>query len=97
MNCYDLLEIQPTASEEVIRMAYKALVKKYHPDVYEGDKADAEDILQKINVAYEILSDKEKRAKYGTVKRAVLKRRKKQKSVIGSMRRNFFGCHDNIR
>lgn len=64
MNYYDLLEIQPTASEEVIKMAYKALVKKYHPDIYEGDKQDANEMLQKINAAYEILSDEDKRAKY---------------------------------
>lgn len=64
MTYYDLLEIQPSASEEVVKMAYKALVKKYHPDVYKGDNEYAEAMIQKINVAYEILSDKEKRSKY---------------------------------
>lgn len=64
MTYYDLLEIQPSASEEVIKMAYKALVKKYHPDVYKGDKDYAEEMIQKINAAYEILSDKEKRSMY---------------------------------
>lgn len=39
MNYYEILEITSTASDEVIRMAYKALAKKYHPDTYEGDKA----------------------------------------------------------
>ena len=29
---YEILEISESASEEVIHMAYKALVKKYHPD-----------------------------------------------------------------
>lgn len=64
MNYYEILEIQPCASEEVIRMAYKGLVKKYHPDAYEGDKDFANEMLAKINEAFEVLSDKEKRAEY---------------------------------
>ena len=64
VNYYDLLEIQSTASDEVIKMAYKALVKKYHPDVYKGDLKYAEEMIQKINVAYETLSDSEKRSRY---------------------------------
>ena len=63
-NYYDLLEISKKASPEVIEKAYKALVKKYHPDLYEGDKFEAEKILKKINEAYEVLSNSEKRAAY---------------------------------
>lgn len=64
MNYYDILEVQPSASEEVIKMAYKALVKKYHPDNYIGDPKEAEKIMRQINEAYDILSDREKRAQY---------------------------------
>lgn len=64
MNYYELLEIQPTASDEVIKMAYKALVKKYHPDVYDGDPEYAKEMLQKVNEAYEILINPESRKKY---------------------------------
>lgn len=64
MNYYEILEIQPSASEEVIRMAYKGLVKKYHPDTYDGDSDFANEMLSKINIAFEILSNKEKRAEY---------------------------------
>lgn len=64
MNYYDLLEISPNASEEVIKMAYKALVKKYHPDSYKGDLDEAQRIMTDINQAYEVLSDREKRAAY---------------------------------
>lgn len=64
MNYYELLEIAPNASDEVIRMAYKALVKKYHPDSYKGDADEAQRIMAEINQAYEVLSDKEKRALY---------------------------------
>lgn len=61
MTYYDILEISPTASEEVIKMAYKALAKKYHPDTYTGDKAYAELKMKEINEAYEVLSTDRKR------------------------------------
>lgn len=64
MTYYDILEISERASQEVIRMAYKALCKKYHPDVYQGDKSYAEEQIKKINEAYDILSDVEKRREY---------------------------------
>lgn len=64
MNYYELLEISPNASDEVIKMAYKALVKKYHPDSYKGDLNEAQRIMAEINQAYEVLSDREKRTDY---------------------------------
>lgn len=64
MNYYELLEISPNASDEVIKTAYKALVKKYHPDSYKGDLDEAQRIMADINQAYEVLSDREKRAAY---------------------------------
>ncbi len=63
-NYYELLEISTNASDEVIRMAYKALVKKYHPDSYNGDLDETQKIMAEINQAYEVLSDREKRAEY---------------------------------
>lgn len=64
MTYYELLEISENASEEVIHMAYKALVKKYHPDVYIGDKSFAEEKMKAINEAYSVLSDSDKRSAY---------------------------------
>lgn len=64
MNYYEILEISENASQEVIRMAYKALCKKYHPDVYQGDKSFAEEKMKKINEAYTILSDENKKRQY---------------------------------
>lgn len=64
MTYYEILEVQPNASPEVIRMAYKALVRKYHPDVYFGSKEYAEDRTKEIIQAYEILSSPQERAKY---------------------------------
>ncbi len=65
MNLYDILEVSPKASEEVIRNAYKALAKKYHPDVLIGsDKSEAEAKMKRINNAFEVLGDPSKREKY---------------------------------
>lgn len=64
MTYYEILEISEKASQEVIRMAYKALCKKYHPDVYQGDKNFAEEKMKQINEAYETLSDETKKRQY---------------------------------
>ena len=37
-NYYEILEVNKKASKEVIEKAYKVLVKKYHPDLYKGEK-----------------------------------------------------------
>lgn len=71
MNYYELLNVSETASASEIKKAYKALVKKYHPDVYEGDKSFAEKKLKEINQAYEILSDQASRAEYDRVLNSV--------------------------
>ena len=64
MNYYELLQVSENASDEVIKMAYKALVKKYHPDTFKGDKAFAEEKTKEINEAYDVLSDPVKRQEY---------------------------------
>ncbi len=61
-SLYETLEISDNASESEIKKAYRKLARKYHPDVNK-DK-DAEDKFKEINSAYEILSDKEKKAQY---------------------------------
>ncbi|MHB1154155.1 MAG: J domain-containing protein [Eubacteriales bacterium] len=58
MNYYEILEVSEKASDEVIKNAYKALVKKYHPDTYTGDKNFADKKIKEINNAFETLSDK---------------------------------------
>lgn len=63
MNYYEILEISKNASDEVIKNAYRALVKKYHPDK-NGNSLITEERMSKINEAYETLIDKEKRAIY---------------------------------
>ncbi len=51
------------ATEEEIKKAYRKLAKQYHPDLNPGDK-NAEEKFKEVNEAYEVLSDKDKRARY---------------------------------
>lgn len=68
---YETLELERNADEEQIKIAYRRLAKFYHPDVYdgrgtleEGETAEARFI--KIQAAYELLVDDEKRRQYDT-------------------------------
>lgn len=64
-NYYEILEIDKNASQEIIEKAYKTLVKKYHPDLQNNsERNNYEEIIKKINEAYEILSNSEKRKNY---------------------------------
>ena len=64
---YKILQVAPDASPEVIRMAYKALAKKYHPDLNPGQEEAAQEKMKDVNEAYEILSDKDKRWQYDQI------------------------------
>jgi len=60
---YKILGVDRNASEKEVKSAYRKLARKYHPDVNPGDKS-AEEKFKEVSEAYEVLSDKEKRAKY---------------------------------
>lgn len=60
---YKILGVSRTASDEEIKKAYRALAKKYHPDVNKDDKA-AEEKFKDASEAYDVLSDKKKRQEY---------------------------------
>src|SRR3954470_4971023 len=60
---YETLGVSKTASEDEIKSAFRKLARKYHPDVAKDKKA-AEENFKRINEAYEVLSDPEKRRKY---------------------------------
>ena len=65
-NYYHTLGLSYEAKPELqlINAAYKALVKLYHPDVYEGDRKSLKRKITEINEAYEVLSDYKKKEDY---------------------------------
>jgi curved DNA-binding protein len=61
---YEVLKIPRTASEGDIKIAYRKLARKHHPDLFSVGKKAAEERFKEVNEAYEVLRDKEKRAQY---------------------------------
>lgn len=60
---YEILGVSKTASTDEIKKAYKKLALKYHPD-RNPDNKQAEEKFKEAAEAYNVLSDKEKRARY---------------------------------
>ena len=60
---YEVLGVEKSADDATIKKAYRALAKKYHPDMNPGD-AEAEKKFKEASEAYAILSDTEKRKQY---------------------------------
>lgn len=65
LDAYRELGVAPNASAEVIRQAYLALVRRYHPDrAPAGRTAEYEERMKRINTAYEVLSNPDSRRLY---------------------------------
>ena len=62
-DLYEILEISHDATQDEIKKKYHKLVLQYHPDKHPGDK-DNEEKFKKINAAYTVLKDPDKRAQY---------------------------------
>jgi curved DNA-binding protein CbpA len=62
-DLYARLELGPESSPEAIEVAWRALLRKHHPDVA-GDSSDALERAKRINVAHDWLSDPDLRARY---------------------------------
>lgn len=60
---YEVLGVSKNASDDEIKKAYRKLAIKYHPDKNPGDKT-AEEKFKEATEAYEVLNDKQKRARY---------------------------------
>ena len=59
---YAILEVSERASFQEIKRSYRKLARKYHPD--RNDASEAEETIKKINQAFEVLSNREKRRQY---------------------------------
>lgn len=66
-NHYEKLQVAQTASSTVIKAAYQALAKRHHPD--SGSSPD-EALMKQINLAWEVLADRETRQAYDRALRA---------------------------
>lgn len=60
---YEILGVSRSASDDVIKRTYRKLAKKYHPD-RNPDNPQAESKFKEVQQAYDVIRDKEKRAKY---------------------------------
>ena len=65
---YKILGVDPAASSDDIKKAYRRLAKKFHPDV--SKEPAAEEKFKEINEAYEALGDKDRRAAYEQLRAA---------------------------
>ena len=62
LGYYTILGVSQDANFQEIKKSYRKLAKKYHPD--RNKSAHAEEIIKKINQAFETLSDRRKRKQY---------------------------------
>ena len=60
---YEVLGVNKNATDDELKSAFRKAAKKYHPDL-NPDNKEAEAKFKEVNEAYEILSDKQKRAQY---------------------------------
>lgn len=81
---YKLLGVSKGAGKDELKKAYRKLALKYHPDQNKGDK-NAEEMFKKINEAYAVLSDDQKRKQYDTFGAEGFSRRYSQEDIF----RNF--------
>jgi curved DNA-binding protein CbpA len=80
-NYYRTLGVSAGAGLEEIRTAYRQKARKYHPDVYEGNKSYATRKMKEINAAYNTLKNPEERAAYDRTLAAAKPVRRKKTSA----------------
>lgn len=61
---YEVLGVNKNATDDELKKAYRQLAKKYHPDANPDNPKEAEAKFKEVSEAYEVLSDKQKRAMY---------------------------------
>ena len=60
---YEVLGVSKTADDAELKKAFRAMAKKYHPDMHPGDK-ECEEKFKEVQEAYAVLSDPDKRRQY---------------------------------
>ncbi|MBB5698552.1 J domain-containing protein [Sphingomonas yantingensis] len=55
MNYYEILGADRGAEQEVIDAAFRAMMRRYHPDTFAGPKDEAERRAKQLNEAYSVL------------------------------------------
>lgn len=59
-NYYEILGVKQSSNSEEIKIAFRKLAKRFHPDVYKSE--NAHEVFKRILEAYQVLSDSHKRA-----------------------------------
>ena len=78
---YEVLGVEKNADDAALKKAYRALAKKYHPDMNPGDK-EAEAKFKEAQEAYAVLSDAEKRKQFEEVFYRIQKMEWKEQKII---------------
>ena len=79
---YEVLEVDKTATIDVIKKAYRKKAIQYHPDKNPGDK-EAEEKFKEAAEAYDVLSNPDKRARYDQFGHAGMSGRIRTRYVYG--------------
>lgn len=102
-NLYAILGVKNTATSEEIKMAYRRLVKKYHPDANRINRDDpiVSDMFNKVQTAYDILSDENRRDRYdktGEIEDVISEERKVAiNRLAGTFLEILENCADPLR
>ena len=88
VDYYKVLGVDMYATQKEIRKAYLKLVQKYHPDKHAGEKLTEgeykklEDKIKKINEAYEVLKDENKRYNFDQEKKEYDEQLRRKKLMV---------------
>jgi len=70
VDAYAVLGVPPDASDEELKAAHRALVRRHHPDLVPPEqREEATRRIQEINVAYGLVRDPQRRAEYDRLRR----------------------------